>query len=179
MDQLINLDHKIFWLLNSHSNRLLDYFLFFVSLVGELAILWFAIGIAIIYKNKKQGKKIFILMTLSIIMALVINHTVIAYFFFRLRPYLAMQSVHQLGKQWMDSSFPSGHVSSAMAAAVIIGRYYKRYIPIMLAIVGLTMYSRVYLGMHYPSDVFAGVLIGLFSGFAVIYLYKIFFGKMP
>jgi len=179
MDQLISLDKKIFEAINHAHFPVMDYFMYFVSLVGELAIIWFFLGVLVLYKNKKEGKKILILMTLAIILTVLINHTVVSYFFFRLRPYLALPGVHQLGKQWMDSSFPSGHVSSAMAATVILGRYYRKYLAWMMLFVILTMYSRVYLGMHYPSDVLAGVAVGLISGCGIIYLYKIFFGKMP
>ena len=177
MKNLLELDTTVFRAINHYHFAAMNYFMFLVSLLGELAIIWFFFGALILYKNKNEGKKILVLMTLAIVLTVLINHAVIVQFVFRDRPYLALKDVSQLGKQWTDSSFPSGHVSSAVAATVVLGQYYKKYLPYMIAFVLLTMISRVYLGMHYPLDVLVGVLVGLFSGYSVIYLHKIFFAK--
>ena len=179
MDKLLIADTSIFRAINGIHFSLFHSFMFIISLLGELAIIWFLLAAFILYKNRKDGKKIFILMTLAIVMTLLINHIIIAYFIFRERPYIALQDVFQLGKRWTDSSFPSGHVSSAMAATVILGQYYKKYLPYMIGFVILTMISRISLGMHYPLDVIAGVVVGLISGYLILYLYKIFFNRRP
>ena len=177
MEKLLIVDTSIFRAINGVHYSIIHSFMFIVSLAGELATIWFLLAAIILYKNKQEGKKIFILMTLAIIMTLLINHLVIAYFLFRDRPYIALQDVYQLGKRWTDSSFPSGHVSSAMAATVVLGRYYKKYLPYMIGFVILTMISRVSLGMHYPLDVFGGVIVGLISGYGIFYLYRLFLGS--
>jgi undecaprenyl-diphosphatase len=177
MEKILNIDTSIFRAINGVHFSLFHSFMFIISLAGELATIWFVIAVIILYKNKKDGKKIFVLMTLAIIMTLLIDHIIIAYFLFRDRPYIALQDVYQLGKRWTDSSFPSGHVSSAMAATVVIGQYYKKYFPYMIGFVILTMISRVNLGMHYPLDVIGGVVVGLISGYLILYLYKIFFNR--
>lgn len=175
MEKLLVVDTSVFRVINGVHFSLLHSFMFIVSLAGELATIWFLLAAIILYKNKQDGKKIFILMTLAIIMTLLINHLLIDYFLFRERPYIALQDVYQLGKRWTDSSFPSGHVSSAMAATVVLGRYYKKHLPYMIGFVILTMISRVGLGMHYPSDVIGGVIVGLVSGYGILFLYKLFF----
>lgn len=177
MNKLLNLDTSVFRAINDAHIPIVYYFMFLISLLGELATIWFFFGAIILYKNKKEGKKIFIMLTLAILVTLIINHFIIAYFMFRVRPYIALDHVYQLGKQWRDSSFPSGHVSSAMAATVVLGKYYRKYLSLMLAFVFLTMISRVYLGMHYPLDVLGGVVVGLISGYLVIYFQKLFYGK--
>lgn len=177
MEKILIVDTSIFRVINAVNFSIYHSFMFIISLAGELATIWFFLAVLILYKNKQDGKKIFILMTLAIVMTLLINHLVINYFLFRERPYLALQDVFQLGRQWTDSSFPSGHVSSAMAATVVLGRYYKKYLVYMIGFVILTMISRVSLGMHYPLDVIGGVVVGLISGYGVLYLYKIFFQK--
>lgn len=177
LDQIVKIDTQIFRAINNFHFKALDFLMYLVSLIGELAIVWFAAGLLILYKNKKDGKKILVLLTVAILLTLVVNHIVIAYFISRSRPYIELLDVHQLGKQWKDSSFPSGHVSSAVASTVILGKYYKKWILPMILLIVLTMYSRVYLGMHYPGDVLGGVLVGLVCGWVTLGLYRILFNK--
>lgn len=66
-----------------------------------------------------------------------------------------------------SSSFPSGHTASAFAFAVGAGRKLPVALPILLPAAGVVGYSRVHTGVHYPSDVLAGALIGVSCGLLV------------
>lgn len=79
----------------------------------------------------------------------------------RLRPPLAHDSLTALVTLPADSSFPSGHATSAFAAAGVVAALHPGLRAPVLALAALIGLSRVYLGVHYPTDVVAGAALGL------------------
>jgi membrane-associated phospholipid phosphatase len=92
-------------------------------------------------------------------------------YFERSRPPVADPSLDPVGVIPESASFPSGHAATAFAAAVAVGLLYPRLRKPLLALAALVALSRVYLGVHYLTDVVVGsllgVAIGLASGWAV------------
>lgn len=83
------------------------------------------------------------------------------YAFNRARPHAADLQIAPLIKTPSSSSFPSGHSATAAAGAVSLSAAYPALTPVF-AVCGLAiMFSRIYLGVHYPSDVLAGAAIGV------------------
>jgi len=70
------------------------------------------------------------------------------------------QSVQQLAEA-SGNSFPSNHAANCFAAALILGWYFPRARYLFYSLAALVGYSRIYLGVHYPSDVLFGALLGL------------------
>ncbi len=100
---------------------------------------------------------------------------VLKLYFARPRPFLAVADIHSLLGHASDASFPSGHALRAFAAAACLAaspwvcapgqRSWKhRLVTITYVFAGLVCFSRLYLGQHYPSDVFAGALLGSVIG---------------
>jgi undecaprenyl-diphosphatase len=78
----------------------------------------------------------------------------------RLRPFLKVQNLN-IRKIGIDEySFPSGHTTAAFSIAVTLALSFSTFSVIFLALAFLVGLSRMYLGVHYPSDVFFGVLLG-------------------
>lgn len=81
----------------------------------------------------------------------------------RIRPFMVVPEINNLMKIPDEFSFPSGHAAGAFLMATVFRHFYPAFtIPLYLiaSIIGL---SRVYNGMHYPSDVMAGSFLGIFS----------------
>ena len=91
----------------------------------------------------------------------------------RARPPLADPTLQVVGAVPDSTSFPSGHSATAFAAAVVVGFAYPRLRLPLLALAALVALSRVYLGMHYWSDVLAGSLLGVAIGLTTVWLIRL------
>ena len=92
------------------------------------------------------------------------------YLFDRTRPFISDTEIAPLVKTPSSSSFPSGHSATAAAGALTLSAVYPAFAPAFLLSGALVALSRVYLGVHYPFDVLAGLLIGTTAAAAVLAL---------
>lgn len=90
------------------------------------------------------------------------------YLFNRARPFIADTEIAPLIKTPSSSSFPSGHSATAAAGAISLSAIYPAFAPVLLLAGLLVALSRIYLGVHYPIDVLAGLLIGALSAGVVL-----------
>lgn len=79
----------------------------------------------------------------------------------RFRPYLVMAEIKLLGKPLKDHSFPSGHTTSIFSIVTAFAMTFPTVAAWGYGLASLVGISRIYLGFHYPTDVLAGVLIGV------------------
>lgn len=88
----------------------------------------------------------------------------------RPRPFVAHPQIHAFLSHAADPSFPSDHATAAFAIAVVLlVRFGRPALPVLLAAIALAA-SRVLIGLHYPSDVLAGAVIGTAAGLLVSWL---------
>jgi undecaprenyl-diphosphatase len=83
----------------------------------------------------------------------------------RARPFEAHPQIHPLYVVH-SSSFPAGHAATAFAGAVLLSFVAPRLAPMFLGLAALIGFSRVYVGVHYPTDVLAGAALGTAVGIA-------------
>jgi len=88
----------------------------------------------------------------------------------RPRPYEAHPDIVASGKALDRFSFPSGHTLHAVAFSVVALAYYPALAPLLLPFTALVAMSRPVLGLHYPSDVAAGALLGIVMAGASLYV---------
>ena len=79
----------------------------------------------------------------------------------RSRPYECMQGVRLRARALDRFSFPSGHTVHAVTFTAVLAHYYPSLALVLLPFIVVLGFSRVILGLHYPSDVLAGVAIGI------------------
>lgn len=153
-----------------------------ITLFGDKGIFWIAAALLliIIKKTRKTG----IMMGTALLLGLIIGNLILKNAIARTRPYdvnTAMQA-ELLVKTLSDFSFPSGHTLASFEAVTVLMIRDKRFgIPALILAILIAL-SRLYLYVHYPTDVLAGALLGVFIGifacFLVDKIYKRFERKI-
>ncbi len=90
----------------------------------------------------------------------------------RQRPYKVLNDINTFGIEMKDYSFPSGHTTASFCMAVVISINYPQMLPFTVLFAVLIGISRIYLGVHFPSDVLAGAVLGITSAFIVHYYFQ-------
>lgn len=132
--------------------------LVFFSLIGNLGLVWIAVGLVLLIPKKTRLGGLHVL--LCLLAAYIVNDLILKELVARIRPYEVIDGLNILVKPLSSYSFPSGHANSSFASALALTLVFGRkgawaYIP-----AALIAFSRLYVGVHYPSDVLAGMLVG-------------------
>lgn len=132
---------------------------------GKVYIILALLSIIIGYK---RAEAINILIALSF--GLLIGEGLLKHMIRRSRPIDYEESKYLLVKAPKTSSFPSGHTTSSFATLGVLWFMNSGLFYVFLIMAILIAFSRIYLYLHYPSDVFAGIILGLICGKMVIVL---------
>ena len=156
------------WIQANLQSEFMDSFMPFITLFGEDGIFWIAWSILLILFPKTR--KIGLGMGFAMIFGLLLCNVTLKPLIQRPRPYdfqLAEygKAVNLLIEGLHDFSFPSGHtIASFEAATVLLKNSKKMGIPAMILAV-LVSFSRLYLYVHYPTDVLVSVVLGICLAF--------------
>jgi len=158
-------DEAVLRWMGDHHTKLLDAAMLEVTALGTSAVVLMIVCIAALFLSLTQHRYSALLLLVASTGGIALD-LFLKYFFDRPRPH-----VFVWGTTVTNSSFPSGHAMSATivysTVAYLAARLYKhawqRWITLLIAaiVIVLIAMSRLYLGVHYPSDVLAGAIIGL------------------
>jgi undecaprenyl-diphosphatase len=159
-------DEAILLWMDSHAHPWLDAFALEVTALAGVAVVWLVLLLASLFLWQSRHRYSVLLLWVSYLGASLINFTVKA-MYERPRPQLFEWRTPMAG----HSSFPSGHSTTAVAVFAMLAYLIVRLEPtrslrrLTLALAGVVIVligaSRLYLGVHYPSDVVAGFALGL------------------
>lgn len=142
-------------------NPVFDIFFTVLTRMGDHAEIWLLL--IFIMSRKKERRGTAWLAVVSIVIELILVSLILKPIFSRPRPFL-VQEIQMLVPFPLGSSFPSGHSASSFAVAFLLFRENASYkYPIMLVAI-LMAFSRLYVYVHYPSDVIIGMVIGILIG---------------
>lgn len=175
------MEFEIVKFLNHLGSPWIDSITILISSNTLLGILGIIITAYFFVRDKKNGGKIAIAAIIAIGLHFLISEGFFKYIFpdfglFRIRPYLAHpDEIIPLGKLGTDSSFPSSHMAYVLSLLTVYVYYYRKFWPLALTFALFMAFARIHNGMHYPSDVLAGAVLGSLYGVAAVKIVKRFY----
>ena len=135
-----------------------------ISGLGNAGIIWIALTLVllIIPKTRRSG----LIMALALIADLILCNGILKNLVVRTRPYDVNTVVNLLIEKPVDYSFPSGHTAASFAAvtALYLAGEKKLWKPALVLSI-LIAFTRMYLYVHYPTDILGGIAVGIISGY--------------
>ena len=154
-------------------NPVFDVLMPFLSLIGEAGIVWITICAVLLFFKKYRPYAVMAL--LAMLFVYLAGEVLLKNIIERPRPFLVNTGVTMIVAKPDSFSFPSRPTSSSFAAACILLRCGNKWLGIGAVVLAASIaFSRMYVYVHYPSDVIAGVLFGIFSAWLVYFIYKKF-----
>ncbi|WP_394022770.1 phosphatase PAP2 family protein [Anaerococcus martiniensis] len=152
----------------------LDKFMVTITSLGNMSIIW--IAFIIIFLSTKEYKTMGKVMVLGFILNLIIVNLLLKNIFTRVRPFNIVNYANLLIPALKDGSFPSGHTSYAFTIfTIVLFMAKKKSLKVLTGILAvLIAFSRLYLYVHFPTDVIGGAIIGFILAILAM---KIYFTK--
>jgi undecaprenyl-diphosphatase len=100
----------------------------------------------------------------AVLLALLVSDGLLKPIVHRARPFDVDTKLETVGSRPSSGSFPSGHAACSVAAALVLASTWRRARAAIWAAAILVVVSRVYIGVHYPTDVLGGALVGWVAG---------------
>ena len=161
MEALLRLDGAIvLWIQNTLRTPALSALLCPFTKMGHAGILWIAVSLLLLIP--KRTRRAGILALGSMLLGFLVSNVLIKPLVGRVRPWLVVEGLTALVAERDPASFPSGHAACAFAACCAwAGEARKKWQKALLLLPAAVMaFSRLYVGVHFPSDVLVGALIG-------------------
>ena len=145
----------------------LDFIMPCITLLGDGGIFWIACAVILLFT--KKYRKTGLGMGAALILGLIVCNMILKPWVARIRPYDLQErlgnTIPLLIERQHDFSFPSGHTIASFEAATVLMLHNKKLGIPALILACLIAFSRLYLYVHYPTDVITSVILGTAFGF--------------
>ena len=138
--------------------------------LGEFGLIWIIITVLLLIP--KKSRRAGICSALALVASLCVTNFFLKNYVARVRPYEVVEGLTSLLGPVGEWSFPSGHASSGFAAAAAIYKSRPKRVGVpCIILAALLAWSRLYVGVHYPSEVIGGAIIGALLGLIVFWIF--------
>ena len=163
---LYSLDLNIFHFINGTlSNPILDKFFPFITNVKHWYVAYIILWFILFFKGGKIGKIASFMVILLIIASDQFSSNFLKNLFDRIRPCNYLENINVLIHCSSSYSFPSSHAVNNFAVAFFFYRLFPKFKWVLFIVASVIAISRPYTGVHYPSDILAGAMIGILIGY--------------
>lgn len=185
----ISVDRSLFHFINwTLGNSVFDILMPFLTdlnktLLGK--ILAGSIWILLVWKGGKKGRLVAFFLIPLIVLSDQLSSSIVKKIITRPRPCHTIDGVRMVEniRLLVDCgsgfSFPSSHAVNNFAAASYFSYFYRRWTWAFCTFAALVAFSRVYVGVHYPSDIVGGAIIGVMCGILIVGIWKILAKQYP
>lgn len=167
-----NLDGEILLQIQQHLRTdMLTSFMKIVTFLGKGGWFWIlcAVVLLAIPKTRKTGYAA----VFSLIFGAIVTNLLLKNIVARPRPFAEIEALIPLIAKPTDFSFPSGHTTASFAVALVMFRMLPKKIGIpAVVLAALVAFSRLYLGVHYPTDVLVGFLVALMGSTVAVWIVR-------
>jgi undecaprenyl-diphosphatase len=163
---LKNLDISLFYFINHNlKNSLFDFLMPIVTNVKNFHLLFFILWLLMIFSKNYRFRIAGWTILITVIFSDILSSKILKHIFLRPRPFETLENVYKLVSSG-GPSFPSSHAVNSFVAATLIMLFFKNpiYTAVAYTVAVISAFSRVYVGVHYPSDIIFGAVIGFFIG---------------
>ena len=173
-----NLDGEILLQIQQHLRTdMLTPLMKFVTFLGNGGWFWIlcAVVLLAIPKTRKTGYAA----VLSLIFGVIVTNLLLKNIVARPRPFAEIEALIPLIAKPTDFSFPSGHTTASFAVALVMFRMLPKKIGIpAVVLAALVAFSRLYLGVHYPTDVLVGFVVALVGSLLAVWIVRMKLGNI-
>ncbi len=165
----------LYWFQSLH-NPILDKIVVVITSLGNAGIFWILLTLVMLIVCK--DKKVAWTSALALLFSLLVINIFLKNTVMRARPCWIDDTIPLLVKNPKDYSFPSGHSSASFASAVSIVQYarYRKQGIAAVILAALIAVSRMYVFVHFPTDVFVGTILGIIeailAGIIIRFIYR-------
>ena len=166
----------------SLQNPITNPIMYGLTLMGEFGTVWIVLAVLMLFFLPKKYRKVGLTVAIALLLSLIMCNGLMKNIVHRIRPFVTdptlgnLYNVHSLISDW---SFPSGHTSASFAGALAILMWRKKEGIAAVILASLIAFSRLYLTVHYPSDVLVSLILGSLYGVIAYSIVKVLMKKFP